>query len=252
MNKEIQVKESNIEIKKGNDMVKKTITLLSDLIENNNVKIINIVKSETYLKFNLTKYNSTIEDFNENKERLKELNDETQILGYFISMSHHNGIPSFLIKKITNLLQDNVNLILSEYSDMKVKIKNESKETSIRIWNDKSKSDANISDALVGQAYKNGLNAKMLCGSEKFLVELAFRVAFQTLSNVSKPNFFICDEGWSCLDEKTRSNLDCVLKTLLGYNEYVLTVSHIDDVRKWMNNHIKIVVDDNNCRHISQ
>jgi DNA repair exonuclease SbcCD ATPase subunit len=120
---------------------------------------------------------------------------------------------------------------------MKVKIKNEGKETSIQIWNDK---------------YKNGLNTKMLCGSEQFLVELSFRVAFQTLSNVSKPNFFICDEGWSCLDEKTRSQLNRILTTLLEYNEYILTVSHIDDVRKWMNNYIKITIDNLHQRYITQ
>jgi len=242
---EIQIKENNIEIKKENDMVKKTITLLTDLIENNNVKIINIIKGEAKLNFDLTKYKNTLDEFNKNEEKLKELNEETSTLNHFISMSHHNGIPSYLIKKITNLLQDTVNLILSEYSGMKVKIKNEGKETSIRIWNEKQENQ-------FGQSHKNGLNAKMLCGSEKFLVELAFRISFQTLSNVSKPNFFICDEGWSCLDEKTRSNLDIILKTLLGYNEYILTVSHIDDVRKWMNKHIKIIVDDNNCRHITQ
>jgi len=245
LQEEIQIKENNIEIKKGNDMVKKTITLLSDLIENNNVKIINIIKGEAKLNFDLTKHKNTLDEFNKNKEKLKELNEETSTLNHFISMSHHNGIPSYLLKKITNLLQDTVNLILSEYSGMKVKIKNEGKETSIQIWNEKQENQ-------LGTSYKNGLNAKMLCGSEKFLVELAFRVSFQTLSNVSKPNFFICDEGWSCLDEKTRSNLDIILKTLLGYNEYILTVSHIDDVRKWMNNHIKIIVDDNNCRHVTQ
>ena len=237
INKEIQVKEQNLEIKTENDKIKKTLTLLSDLIDNNNIKIINFIKKETELNFNIVKYENIMIEFNNNKSKLTDLENETTILEHFIAMSHHNGIPSYLLKQISSLLQDNVNLILSEYSDMKVKIKNEGKETSIQIWNDK---------------YKNGLNTKMLCGSEKFLVELSFRVAFQTLSNVSKPNFFICDEGWSCLDEKTRSQLNRILTTLLEYNEYILTVSHIDDVRKWMNNYIKITIDNLHQRHITQ
>jgi DNA repair exonuclease SbcCD ATPase subunit len=237
INKEIQVKEQNLEIKTENDKIKKTLTLLLDLIDNNNVKIINFIKKETELNFNIVKYENIIIEFNKNKLKLTELESEINILEHFIAMSHHNGIPSYLFKQISSLLQDNVNLILSEYSDMKVKIKNEGKETSIQIWNDK---------------YKNGLNTKMLCGSEQFLVELSFRVAFQTLSNVSKPNFFICDEGWSCLDEKTRSQLNRILTTLLEYNEYILTVSHIDDVRKWMNNYIKITIDNLHQRYITQ
>jgi DNA repair exonuclease SbcCD ATPase subunit len=237
INKEIQVKEQNLEIKTENDKIKKTLTLLLDLIDNNNVKIINFIKKETELNFNIVKYENIIIEFNKNKLKLTELESEITILEHFIAMSHHNGIPSYLFKQISSLLQDNVNLILSEYSDMKVKIKNEGKETSIQIWNDK---------------YKNGLNTKMLCGSEQFLVELSFRVAFQTLSNVSKPNFFICDEGWSCLDEKTRSQLNRILTTLLEYNEYILTVSHIDDVRKWMNSYIKITIDNLHQRYITQ
>jgi DNA repair exonuclease SbcCD ATPase subunit len=233
----ILIKEENVKLEKENNKIRNTITLLSDLIENNNIKIINIIQNESKLGFELEKDKAEYESFIQNKIKIKELEKKLKTLNYFMVLSHHNGIPSYLLKQITTLIQDNVNLILSEYSDMKVKIKNEGKETSIRIWNNQN---------------KNGLNAKMLCGSEKFLIELAFRVAFQTLSNVSKPNFFICDEGWACLDEKKRTNLDRILKTLLEYNDYVLTVSHIDDVRKWMNHYIKITIDDNGNRSIVQ
>ena len=233
---QMKIKEDNLEIEKENNKIKKTIILLTDQIENNNVKIINIIKSETQLNFDVKESKKILNKLIDNINQLNELKNETVILNHFIAMSHHNGIPSYLLKQITNLLQTNVNSILSEYSNMKVIIKNDNKETSIKINN----------------GSKNGLNVKMLCGSEKFLIELAFRVAFQTLSNVSKPNFIICDEGWSCLDEKTRSQLDYILKTLLEYNEYILTVSHIEDVRKWMNNYIKITVNSNNERNITQ
>ena len=91
----------------------------------------------------------------------------------------------------------------------------------------------------------------MLCGSEIFLVELAFRIAFQSLSNISKPNFFICDEGWSCLDEKKISKLNVILKTINEYNDYMLTVSHIKSVKKWINNNIHITIDNNGYRNIT-
>ena len=235
--KEIEIKENNEEIKQTNDSIKKEITMFSDFIDNYNIKLINIIKKETELYFNIEKYEIMIKEYNQNKLKLTDLENQNTIFEYFISMTHHNGIPSYLLKKITNLLQDNANIILSKYSDMQIKIKNEDKEICIQVYKD---------------TYKNGLNTKMLCGSEKFLVELSFRIAFQTLSNVSKPTFFICDEGWSCLDEKTRSNLNYIFTTLLEYNEYILTVSHIDDVRKWMNHSIKITIDHLNERQITQ
>ena len=234
---DIIIKEENVKLENENSKIRNSIILLSDLIENNNVKIINIIKNESKIMYELEKDKAIHEDYIQNKIKIKELEKELKILKYFMVLTHYNGIPSYLLKQITTLIQDNVNLILLEYSDMKVNIKNEGKETSIHILNNQN---------------KNGLNAKMLCGSEKFLIELAFRVAFQTLSNISKPNFFICDEGWSCLDEKKRTNLDRILKTLLEYNEYVLTVSHIDDVKKWMNNYIKITLDSDGNRSIVQ
>jgi DNA repair exonuclease SbcCD ATPase subunit len=112
---------------------------------------------------------------------------------------------------------------------MRVKIKNDGKETSIRVKSPQK---------------TDGLNAKMLCGSEKFLVELAFRVSFQLLSNVSKPNFMVCDEGWSCLDEGARLRLRNLLSALLEHNDYILTVSHIQDVKAWMAESISIEITD--------
>jgi DNA repair exonuclease SbcCD ATPase subunit len=143
-------------------------------------------------------------------------------------MTHHNGIPTFLLRKISHLLEETTNQILSQYTEMRVKIYDESKETVVRV---KSPKRATY------------LNAKLLCGSEAFLIELAFRVAFQMLSNVSKPNFMICDEGWSCLDETARSKLRDILGALLEHNEYILTVSHIQDVKAWMTRAISIEIE---------
>ncbi len=84
------------------------------------------------------------------------------------------------------------------------------------------------------------------------MIELAFRVAFQGMSNVSKPNFMICDEGWSCLDEGARAKLKDILSALLEHNDYLLTVSHIQDVKAWMTQAISIEIDDQGKHWIRQ
>ncbi len=54
----------------------------------------------------------------------------------------------------------------------------------------------------------------------------------------------ICDEGWSCLDETARSQLRNLLAALLEHNDYILTVSHIQDVKAWMTESIAIEIQD--------
>jgi DNA repair exonuclease SbcCD ATPase subunit len=223
---EIKIKEENEKIKGENKQVQKMLTLFSDLIENNNTKLLNLAKKEVSLIFELEKHTSSLQKYKSDLEEIKKIEDELKVINHFIKMTHYDGIPSYLLDNIQKTLEENVNTILAEYSSLEVKITDE-----IRTSQD--------------------IGVKMLCGSEKFLVELAFRVALQSMSNISKPNFFICDEGWSCLDEKTRSNLNSILKTLLDYNTYILTVSHLEDVRKWMNNYIRIDVN-NGQRKIIQ
>jgi DNA repair exonuclease SbcCD ATPase subunit len=55
----------------------------------------------------------------------------------------------------------------------------------------------------------------------------------------------ICDEGWACLDENTRNNLNFILSAILEHTDYILTVSHIGDVRTWMNKSIFIEIKNN-------
>jgi DNA repair exonuclease SbcCD ATPase subunit len=190
-----------------------------------------------------TKLQITKEEMEDNMKKaelfkieMDEYKKEVDLLSFFNEMSHYTGIPTFLLRKITKQLEETVNNILSKYSLMTVFIINE-KETSISIQTN---------------TQMNKLNVKMLCGSEKFLIELAFRVAFQVLSNVSTPNFMICDEGWSCLDEEARSKLNFLFESVLEYNDYILTVSHIKDVKQWMTKSIYIHINEHGKHKVKQ
>lgn len=231
----IKIKKENKIIKDNNNKINYELNLINNSIEINNRKNINFIKKETELQYKLKEFKKDYKILKEYKNDFEDLENNMKIMKYFISLTHHSGVPFFLIKKITLLLQDTINNILSKYTDMQVKIKN-IKETSIKIYSEK---------------YNNGLNARMLCGSEIFLVELAFRIAFQSLSTVSKPNFFICDEGWSCLDQNKINKLNTILKTINEYNDYMLTVSHIQSVKKWINTNIHITINNNGYRNIS-
>jgi DNA repair exonuclease SbcCD ATPase subunit len=235
----IELKEKNNKIREKNKLIDEQLEKLNDLIKNFTYDDKQLERKEVETQINIENLKNKVKELNNVKKEYKIFKSEADILSLIVSMSHHNGIPAFLLRKITKEMEDTVNDVLSQYSKMKILIKNDGKETSIRVNNNKNMSESKM------------LSAKMLCGSEKFLVELAFRVAFQILSGVSKPNFMVCDEGWSCLDEEARLNLKYLLGALLDKNDYILTVSHINDVKSWMAKSISICID-NGVHSITQ
>lgn len=237
LERKLKVKIRNREIKESNTELQKQIDEVETELRQARREDQEIQRSEVELSLIVKNLRETLGKL-ENAERdLQKTKRSTELLSLLVSMTHHNGIPALLLKRITKQMEETVNEVLSQYSKMRVRLKNEGKETVIRVKNPPKTS---------------GLNAKMLCGSEKFLVELAFRVAFQVLSNVSKPNFMVCDEGWSCLDEGARGRLRFLLAALLEHNEYILTVSHIQDVKAWMTRAISIEIAEDGTHMVRQ
>jgi len=78
--------------------------------------------------------------------------------------------------------------------------------------------------------HEHRFNYKILGGFEKFLVNLALKIALSTVSNVSKPNFVCIDEGWGTADFNHRNNLDLFLENLSQRYEMILIVSHIPEL----------------------
>jgi DNA repair exonuclease SbcCD ATPase subunit len=234
---DIRIKYNNKDARTANQAIKARIADIEKEMKTLRVQESEWVRKEAKWQLSIKAQQEILEKQKTAHDEFCKLKQEVALLKLFVKMTHHNGIPAFLLRKITRLLEDAGNEVLSQYSDMRIKMKNEGKETTIRV-----KTPQNSSY----------LNAKMLCGSEKFLVELAFRVAFQLLSNISKPNFMVCDEGWSCLDESARSKLRHLLSALLEHNDYILTVSHIQDVKAWMNQSISIEIDEEGKRSIKQ
>jgi DNA repair exonuclease SbcCD ATPase subunit len=233
----IKIKFRNNEAREQNKAIQEQINVLMIGIKDLEYKDSKAQRSEVELVVRIEHQQTLIDRLRKTERELRVLKKETDLLSLLVSMSHHNGIPAFLLRRITKQMEETVNEILTQYSKMKVKVRNEGKETVIRV-----KIPGKTSD----------LNAKMLCGSEKFLVELAFRVTFQVLSNVSKPNFMVCDEGWSCLDEGARAKLRFLLSALLEHNEYILTVSHINDVKAWMTKAISIEIGEDGSHRVKQ
>ena len=227
----INILVSNQTIEKHNFEINKHIQNLNSTIKQSNTELTKLQKTETELLITIKNNEELLNELNQERDKTNTLANQVNLLSLYCDMCNYNGISNYLSKKILLTIEQTTSAILAKYSNLKINlIDDDSKELNIKIYRN------NVS---------TGIHAKMLCGSEKFLVELAFRVSLNSLSSISKPNFMICDEGWACLDEITRNNLNFILSAILEHTDYILTVSHIDDVKTWMNKSIYIEIKNN-------
>jgi DNA repair exonuclease SbcCD ATPase subunit len=228
----INILTSNQSIEKHNFEINKNIQNLNSIIKQSNIELSKLQKTETELLITIKNNQNLLTELNQERDKTNTLSNQVNLLSLYCDMCNYNGISNYLSKKILSTIEQTTSTILAKYSNLKINLidDDDSKELNIKIYRN------NLS---------TGIHAKMLCGSEKFLVELAFRVSLNSLSSISKPNFMICDEGWACLDEITRNNLNFILSAILEHTDYILTVSHIDDVKTWMNKSIYIEIKNN-------
>lgn len=235
VNESLVVRAANDEIRKKNEETRARIEDLTKRRAESRARLAAVERSEAEMILRESDLLAKMEEMEKTRLQLEGMRQKVRLCETMATLTHHNGIPSMLSDKVIQGMEDTVNQILGAYSKMTVQVRSEGRDLCISVM-----------------TRSHGLNAKMLCGSEIFLVEIAFRVAFHVMSNVSKPNFMVCDEGWACLDEDARSRLRHLLAAILERVDYILTVSHLDDVKAWMTRAMHIEVNESGDHHIKQ
>ena len=83
-------------------------------------------------------------------------------------------------------------------------------------------------------------------GFEKFVSSLAIRLAILSVSNLPKINFMAIDEGWSCLDNHNINNVKTILEYISQNFDFVLTISHLTEIKQHCDHQILLKKDDAN------
>ena len=142
------------------------------------------------------------------------------------NITNWSGYPIFLIKKKLNILEIQINRILSIGAHFKCKVVlDEEKSTLIfyNIINDKQVPIKNCS------------------GYEKFILSIAIRMGLITISNYMTPNFFIIDEGFGTMDHNNQHNIDNLFDNLKTQFELIFVITHIDELKQKIPN--KLLID---------
>ena len=81
------------------------------------------------------------------------------------------------------------------------------------------------------------------CGSgmEKMIASIAVRVALINVSNLSKSDMFIIDEGFGSLDDSNVESCSRLLQSLKKFFKTILIISHVDTIKEIVDKNIEVI-----------
>ena len=145
-------------------------------------------------------------------------------------------LPYTIINKVTPFIEKKINDLLSIVTNFSVKM--EVNDSKIDIYLDRS-------------IYKgNMIMLNNTSGFERFISSLAIRLALLEITNLPKLNFIAIDEGWGAFDSHNRSNVRQIFDVLCQKFDFVLTMSHIDDIKQYVDTQINIKKDDQDFSNV--
>jgi DNA repair exonuclease SbcCD ATPase subunit len=203
--------------------------------------------------------NDIVEECREHEMKLKNLNkdldkclkldkkhsdilNELTLFNEYRKLVGNTGLPYDMLKGSLPLISGEVNKVLSKITNFCVEFvgidENDTKEK-----NQKLLYSVNIN---IHYPHKEPCKIELACGFERFIIDLAIRIALSRLSLVAKPNFLIIDEGWSCIDSENLSNIKDVMDYIKTLYDHVIIISHLDELKDGVDYAITIDKKDNN------
>jgi len=197
-------------------LLKKEIVSIEEEIKIKEVSKRKILSEILYLENNI----KTLEK--ESKE-YQSIIEEFRAYENFSKLVSKKGIPSILTSSLLPKINHEINNILKGITSFSIQIENENNNLEVYIMYEDSK-------------------RVIECGSgmEKMMTSIAIRVALINITNLSKPDFFIIDEGFGALDETNIEACSRLLQSLKNYFKSIIIISHVDAIKDVVDDILKI------------
>jgi len=195
-------------------------------LELNNINNqINIMMSELTINKNI------IKQFNKSQKKYEQIKNKVKLYETYSKVMDFNGIPYEILKTALPQIETKVNQILHNMVNFNVEF----------LFYDVTKIDGNTTkhlktnigtiNIIICHPNEKPCSVQMASGFEKFIIGLAIRMALCSVSKNAKPNFFVIDEGWSCLDKENLSNIDTIMNYIKNQFEHVIIISHLEELK---------------------
>lgn len=176
----------------------------------------------------------------------------------YTKMMTNKGLASVMVKGYLPLITAEINNVLSSFIDFSIEmifiedddICNNGANKNKKFIVGKNKKYFGSLDISICYKDKQKYSIKLASGFEKFIVSIAIRMTLSHISLSAKPNFFIIDEGWSCMDNENRNNIDIVMNYIKELYDHVIIISHLEELKSQSDYNINIERL-NNFSHVS-
>lgn len=221
-NKEMEKIKIEKDKKEMNKKIEDEIDMLK-IINKKRVEEVNKIKEEIIKLNEENKIKNKIKDeYDSNKNKFILIQYEKDKYEYYKDVLDKNGLPLYLIKTYLEFITDGINEIIGGQIDKKV-----------RIYEEDEKINIEIKDI-------NGELVEFMGGMENFITEISFKIVLSKIMEMNRGNIIIIDEGVSALDREQMSKIDDLFNFINGHYEYILLMSHIEEIKDKVNNKIYI------------
>lgn len=195
---------------------KETLQTHKDSLNDINEKLVDI-------KSDIKNYVSMVGQIKKEQQDLKESLEKYSVYDKYIKATHKNEIPLKVVESMLQVIQHEVNKIVSQITDFRLRLFVEGSDIVCNIIDDRGEREAN-----------------RLSGMERFTSNLAFRFAIAQIGNMPIPDFIIVDEGFSSIDSTTSQDMPTLINFLKDKFEFIMVVSHYENMRDFVDFNIDI------------
>lgn len=163
------------------------------------------------------------------KDKISIATSEYNLIEIYEKITGSNGLQGTLAETVCKELENDVNVFLSKFCDLKIEIEMKyGKRTIIEIY-----------------MIKDGrIHSQMVSNFERISINLCFKLAFGTAGNLYS-NMFMIDEGFESIDKRNYKNLPSLIEYIKLKFKHIFIISHDDKIKDLYNNEIKIVNKEN-------
>ena len=140
-----------------------------------------------------------------------------------------NGISKMVLRKTLPIINAQMNSMLSNVCDFNVEI----------AITDKNE--------IMFYLIKDGVKSDLTSGSgfERTASALALRTVLGNISSLPRINGFIADEIWGRVAKENYENMIKLLNKILNYYDYIIVISHLDEIKDYCNQIITVTKENN-------
>lgn len=218
---------------------KKYDTLMNDKNELE-FELNNINNKITEIKFKLKTERNTKKQYTKLEKQYNKMNQKHNLCETYSNIMNFNGIPYEILKSILPQIESKINETLHNMVNFNIEFLFYDESQNAK--NKQKIIKTNMDKININICHPNAspCNIELASGSEKFIIGIAIRMVLYDISETVKPNFFIIDEGWGCLDDNYRSNIENVMNYIKNQYEHVLIISHIEELKNQADYNIEI------------